>query len=77
MLRPVIISMLVYFGIMRNQREDSYPLSFFALKIRLKKFRKDGYLQYEKRKGFNSSQELNETNEGKETDDQLLCCFCL
>jgi len=45
-MKPLIASILIYNGWMQQRDDFPYPLSWFNLKIKLKKLTDYGYLKY-------------------------------
>jgi hypothetical protein len=62
-LRPVVRALLVYYGWQQQRGEFAYPLSWFNLKIKLKRLGELGYLRYVAHRRL--------------PDDETHCCFCL
>lgn len=77
MLRKFIVGALIYFGLIENHGREEYPLSWMALKIKLKSMQRLGYLKY-KQKPSSSKGEASEIMDGIETtSEDSTCCFCL
>lgn len=62
-LRPILRALLVYYGWQQQRGDFPYPLSWFNLKIKLKRLTELGYLRYVAHRRL--------------PDDETHCCFCL
>jgi hypothetical protein len=63
-MKPLLISILVYYGWVHQRDDFVYPLSWLNLKIKLKKLIDYGYLKYI-------------VHSNKDEEDETHCCFCL
>jgi hypothetical protein len=45
-LKSVVINLLIYYGIIQERVEPTYPLAWFPLKTKLKRMQQHGVLKY-------------------------------